>query len=1199
MQYLRGSVVSARRGGTRRFQNRILITNELIGSYKRLMLKIAIFLITAGMLSSGSILAQQNGAILGTVTDPQGAVIPNATVTATDQNKGVLVRSTKSNESGNFQLQPLGPGLYVIEVKAAGMSTLRRENITLDIAQNLSLGNLPVAVGSEAQVVTVDTQPVLIQTTDSQHADVITSKEVTEISMNGRDFQSLIRTLPGIVSNDQSDFRLAFNNTDAFHVNGMRGSANNVFLDGSINTDVGANDGQYTQLSIDATGEFRVLTGNFNAEYGRSPGVQIQINTKAGGRQFHGTAYEFNREDGFDANLYENKNKAVASPKSKLRFNQFGANIGGPILIPRFSSGDHKKLFFFYNYEGTRATQPRNAPSTGRAAFDVPNSAQLTGDFSSLLRSGLIVNGDTKQPTIYHTGQLFRPGTIIRDSGGNAIGGTPYVGNIIPQSSFSKNAPAWVNLFGRAYTKGVNNPVPNDPSQTEVNFQDTYQFKKNQNVARADYNVNDKLNMFFRWVNDSQRESQQFGIFSYDAFPVLPQYREKPGASWSFNVDQVLSPSITNETILTFNHLTQRVDVNTAPANYDQTALGFSFQQLYPATNLRNKYPGFNSGGFFAFDFPPGWHSEGRTLGTTDNLTKVISAHTLKTGGFFNIVKSGQQPSFTEAPFFDFSAGQSNLNDTGNGLANTLLGNYLNVSQSNGVFFGAFKFYQWEIFAQDTWKVSHRLTLDYGLRYAYLGPTFTYGKLLANYFDPARYNPANAAVIQTASGLTQGSIIGGDPFNGLVQEGTNGIPAGYAKHRYNNFEPRFGFAYDAFGNGKTAIRAGAGIFHERVRQNINSFDLLGNPPLSYTPQLFNGNIDTLSPALIASGTRFPVGINAFDRAGQVPTYYGYNLGLQQDLGHQIVFGATYVGNHGSHEQYQVNLNQLPVGTTTTPQANGKTVLQNANGVSNAIVPYKGFSSIGYTLYGANSSYNSLQATITRRFTRSLTLSADYTWSKAIDLTDDDNNTNEILDTYHPKRDYAVAGWDRTNVANITYVYTAPDFRNRNALIHYGLGGWEITGITRFWSGQPFTVTANGNAGTLGAGPRADYNGGGNLYPHRYNQWFNPFLFSRPLDGSLGNTGRNQFRQPGFQNWDVSLFKNFVFNESTRVQLRLETFNTFNHTEFGGLFTGINGPNPGSAPTAATSAASGTVGQSGAVANTRDPRNVQIGGKFYF
>ena len=1132
----------------------------------------------------------QTGVIQGTVTDSTGAVIPNASVTATDTGKGVLARDTTTNGSGNFQLQPLSTGIYLIEIKAPGFSTLQRENINLDISQTLNLGNLLLAPGSDATVVTVDSTPDLIETTTSEHSDVITAKEVTETSLNGRDFQSLIRTLPGVVSNDTSDFRLAFNNTDSFHVNGLRGSANNVYLDGSINTDVGANDGQYTQLSLDATGEFKLLTGNYNAEYGRSPGVQILINTKAGGRQFHGTAYEFNREDGFDANKYELNH--TGSPRAKLRFNQFGGNISGPILIPKLSSGDHKKLFFFYNYEGTRATQPRNTPNNGQAYYDIPAAPQLTGDFSGLLQPSFITYTDAsgnKATSPYHNGQLFVPGTIVRDSGGNPYSGTPIAGNIIA-GGLSRQAPAWAKLLGRAYSLGVNTPV--NAATTRVSFQDTYQFKKDQHVVRIDFNPNDKTSTFFRWVNDSQRESQQFGIFSYDAFPILPQYREKPGASWSFNINNVISPTLTNEAIFTYNHLTQRVDVNTAKANYDQTALGFDYQQLYPGTNLRSKYPGFNAGGFFAFDFPPGWHSEGRTLGFTDNIVKTLGAHTVKTGGFVNIVRSGQQPSFTEAPFFDFSSGSQNVNDAGNPVANLLFGNYANVSQTNGIFYGAFEFHQWEIFGQDTWRVNHRLTLDYGLRYAYLGPTYTYGKFLQNYFDPSRYNPSNAAVIQTASGLTQGSIIGGDPFNGIVQEGTNGIPAGFAKHRYNNFQPRVGFAMDVFGDGRTAFRGGAGIFNERIRQNNDSFDGLGNPPLSYTPQLYNGNIDTLSPALIAGGTRFPVGINAFDKAGQVPTYYGYNLGLQQQLGYKVVLGMTYVGNTARHLQYTFNLNTLPVGTTTA-QSFSNTGRQ----VPNSVVPYKGYSSINYTKYDASSNYNGLQVVLTRRFSKSFTLTGDYTFSRSIDLTDDDNNTNEILDIYNPKRDRAVAGFDRTNVFNVNYIYTAPEFRNRNFLVRSAIGGWEITGITRAWSGTPFTVVSNGNAGNLsGSGVRADYTPQGGLYSKRYTQYFNPLLFSRPLDGSLGNTSRNQFRGPGFQNWDISLFKNFIFNESTRVQLRLETFNTFNHTQFAGVNGGINAPNPGDSP---TTGPNGTLGSSGSVNSVRNPRNVQIGGKFYF
>ena len=1151
------------------------------------------------LLLSASAAFAQNGTITGIVTDQSGAIIPNASIKATDQQKGAVILETTSKQTGEFQLQPLPPSTYTLQISAPGMSTLQRTNLIVELSQTLNLGPVALAVGAADTTVTVDIQPSLVETTTSEHSDVITSKEITETPLNGRDFASLVRTLPGIVSNNTSDFNLQFNSTTGFFVNGYRSSANNVYLDGAINTDVGANDGQYTQLSLDGVGEFKVLSGNYNAEYGRSPGVNIQINTKSGTRQFHGTVWEFNRNDFYDANKYELNNAGNKIPK--LRYNIFGANIGGPVIVPHFSSGDHKKLFFFYNYEGTRATQPRNAPTTGQAFYQLPAPAQLTGDFSSLYKPGFITFVDpagNKVNTPYQVGQIFQPGTIKYDGNGNIMSGVPYAGNIVPSSQFSKQAPAWQKLLSRGYTFGPNSQVSGDPSQVSVSFEDSYQFNKNQNATRIDYAASDKLNLFFRWVNDSQREAQQFGIFGYNAFPILPEYREKPGASWAVGVNNIITPSLTNEVIFQYNHLTQRVDVNTPTANYDQGALGFNFQQLYPGTNLRNKYPQFSAGGFFDNTFAPGWHSEGRTLGITDTVAKTIGVHTVKFGGFVNEVKSGQQPSFEEAANFNFNPTQSNPNDTGNGVANLLLGNYSNVSQTNGIFYGSFKFYQWEIFGQDTWRVTPRLSLDYGLRYAYLGPTYTYGKFLQNYFDPSRYNPANAAIIQTASGLTQGSIIGGDPFNGIVQEGTNGIPSGLAKHRYNNFQPRVGFAYDVFGDGKTAFRGGAGIFNERIRQNNQSFDGLGNPPLSYTPQLYNGNIDNLSPALVASGTRFPVGINAFDKAGQIPTYYGYSLGIQQQLPANVVLSISYVGDTGRHEQYSYNLNTLPVGAANAIVNNsGQSLLQSVNGQGNAIVPYKGYSSIFFTKYDANSNYNGLQTQLQRRFSRNLVVTADYTFSKTIDLTDDDDVTNEILDAYHPQRDRAVAGWDRTNVFNLTYVYTAPTFQNHSFAYRSALGGWELSGISRFWSGQPFTVTSNGNAGNLsGSGVRANYTPqpGQQLYTKKYTQYFNPLLFSSPADNTLGNTGRNQFRGPGINNWNISLYKNFLFTESTRLQLRLDTFNTFNHTQFATVISNINTNVGGGAPVTA-----GNRSNSGSVSSTYDPRNLQLAAKFFF
>src|SRR5687767_4464822 len=286
----------------------------------------------------------QTGTIQGILTDPQGAVIANAKVTATDEAKNIVVRETTSGSDGAFYLRNLLPGLYTVRSEVTGFKALDRTGLRLDQNQIMDLGAVGLQVGQTSESVTIEAEVPLVETATANKSFVITSRQVTELSLNGRDFQSLIRTLPGVVSNDRSDFRLAFNNTDAFNINGLRGSNNNVFLDGTINTDVGANDGQFTQISLDAVGEFKVQTSTFNAEYGRNPGVLIAINTKSGTKDFHGTLYHFLRNNYFDARLPFDTTGTTAP----LRFNQFGGNIGGPIFLPKVSPRNNRRMFFFF-----------------------------------------------------------------------------------------------------------------------------------------------------------------------------------------------------------------------------------------------------------------------------------------------------------------------------------------------------------------------------------------------------------------------------------------------------------------------------------------------------------------------------------------------------------------------------------------------------------------------------------------------------------------------------------------------------------------------------------------------------------------------------------------------------------------------------------------------------------------------------------
>jgi hypothetical protein len=1180
----------------------------------------------------------QTGSITGTLVDAQGGAVAGANVKAVDQNKGVVVREAISGPDGLFILQPLLPGVYTLRISSKGMKDLVQPDLNLDQNQTLGLGSVTMSVGAASETVTVEATTPLVETADSDHSNVIDSKQVTETLLNGRDFQSLMKTLPGVVSNNGSDFQLQFNNTDQMHVNGLRGSANNVFLDGAINTDVGANDGQYTQLSMDAVGEFKVETANFAAEYGRNPGVLIAINTKSGGQSYHGTAYEFNRQDGFGAIPFGQTTSA------KLRFNQYGANIGGPIILPKLSPRNNKKMFFFFNYEGTRGLRPGNSQFNSQVisglgrGYTLPNPNIFAGDFSSQYGTGIecitpdathpggpvgsCTGGQTENPNLYQNGQIFHPGTITFTDAGQVYNGTPYVNNQIPVTDFGSQATAWIKYWQQAYLPGT---VPLNGTALTANkyfvpFNETYQLNKHQEVLRYDWNINAKTNFFFRWVDDSQQE-QYHNLFDFADYPILPEFRKKPGSSWSWNLVNTISPTITNEFIFSYNHLTQVVDIlpGTPTSVYDRDALGFTFQQLYPGSNLDNRAPVLNNccnGTFTGGSFRPGWHSEARQFTWTDNVTKILGNHAIKLGVFFDYNQAGQQPVWDDTVFFQFNTGSGNPRDSANYVANVLFGNFTQAQQTNGVFFGAFRFHQVEAFAQDSWKVNRRLTVDYGLRWAYLGPTYTVQPFFQNYFVPSLYDPAQAVTLNTTPGNYFGAICSaalqalpggqcpgvtsfGNPYNGIRQE-NHGLPEGGADHRYNNFGPRLGFAYDVFGNGKTAVRGGFGIFYERIRQNVNSFDALGNPPLSYTATVFNNNVDNLGPQDI-TGVLSPSGVNAFDKKGQIPTTYGYSLGVQHELPAHFGLEVAYVGNVGRHLQYQYNLNALPVGSVL-----------NTNGENIAFFgPYAGYSNINWTSYSANSSYNSLQVRVIRRFGKSLTATADYVWSKAMDLEDNDNGNinatngggNALTDPFNPKRDWARAGYDRKNVFNLNAIYSIPDFLHSGGPIKYLTAGWQVGALWKWWSGVPLDVllangpsgSYTGNAGNFVGVVRPNLISGVNPYLGKNNStWLNPAAFAAPTDGSVGDIGRNSFTGPGINNWDMSIFKNINITEHMYFQLRLEAYNVFNHPQ----------PNNVNVNFAFTSAGSSTFLQTGGVNpgvvnGYRDPRAIQLGGKFYF
>ena len=1130
----------------------------------------------------------QSAQIQGKVADEQGGALPGAQVQAIDEEKGVIARQVTSGADGFFSLVALLRGRYTVRAEISGFKTLERRGLVLDPGQVLDLGELKLAVGALTETVDVVAASPVIETGTSQKSYTISDTQVRELSLNGRDFTSLLKTLPGVATND-TGFRLAFNSTEGFMVNGLRQSMNNVMLDGTPNTDTGANDGQYTQLSLDAVGEFKLQNSAFNAEFGRNAGVLITSTTRSGGQQFHGTLYGFRRDGKWDSVPFD----SLTGAKVPLDYKQIGGNLGGWLPLPGLSNASNKKLFFFVNHESTRAKQPQGA------FLDVFHPDLLNGDFRRLLRFNADGTPVTLAGTTFNVGTVFRPGTINRNAADAITGGVPFENNIVPRSEWNQNAQGFLNVLRQIYgqvdmTRAVQ--VPNSPEFLRVPYDVVYNFRKDQEVVRIDYHASASTSMFFRAVTDAQREGNPRGIFSTQTFPVVPMFREKPGQSYSFNLYNVISPKITNEVIIGFTNLDQVVDKEDglSPDRYDRDRLGFHIGDLYPEgahggpVNIANKFPNFNCGTNCSFQpFPLTWRSEAPEIAITDNLTRQRGEHSFKIGVFFNMAFKAQQPSW-DMGTFNFSPSAQVTNNTNYGLANLLLGNYQTYTQSNGIYYGDFRYKGLEGYGQDTWRPTPRLTLDYGLRVAYLGPTYTTGRFLQNYFVPDAYDPSKAVTIFTGAGVLRGSIIPGTGsyFNGMIEEGSAGLPRG-AIDQTVNLAPRGGFSWDVTGDGLTAVRGGFGIFYERFRQNNLNFDGLGNPPLSYTPRLFGGNVDQISPALVNSGVRFPVSVIGASRTGHPPRTYSWYAGVQRQLPWNLALDAAYVGNRGRNFAYVRNINQLPLAATITNPP--------PNNTPDAIRPYRGYTAANMVEFGAESAYEALQARLTRRFGGRFTANVAYTLARALDHVDTD--TNAIGYYLDLDREWGPSGLDRRQQVTIDYVYQLPDIGTKwlnNAAGRALLDGWQLAGISRFWSGPPLTIISNGNPGTTGGGVRANYLGG-EIYPAEQTRltWFNPLVFGRPADGTLGSTPKGFLRGPRINQSDISLFKNTRVRDRVNIQLRLETFNTFNQIQFNGINTGVNVPNAGQAVTDATR---GILGQ---VTSYRAPRQIQAGLKIYF
>ncbi len=1117
------------------------------------------------------------GRISGTVQDANGAGVPNASVKVINTANN-SERTVTSDENGFYTITNLPVAVYTIEAEAKGYkkALVSGQSVTADARLTV---DLKMEVGEVSETVEiVGAAGETVNTTSGEVSRVIDQQQVQNLALNGRNYIQLLSFVPGValLNDDQLELTtsLATNNQS---INGNRGQTNNVTIDGGFNLQSGSNASQINNLGIDYIQEVKIQTSNFSAEYGRNSGAQVSLVTRSGGNDFHGSAFEFIRNDKLDARSF------FAPVRPALRFNNFGYSFGGPIF--------KDKLFFFGGQEWKyirrlSAAQRRTVPSLN----------ELNGDFSLRLRGpdGLVGTADDGvlrdpnnaantcvAPVINAQGVITTPANRTGCFGGNNVA----LRNIIPANRITTDGRAIANVFQTAI--GLATAFTNSPVGNNVTFQQPNPLDYREDLLRIDYRINSKHTLYGRYIHDKNVLIDPFGTFITTQLPTIPSLRKRPGTSIQLSHSWMISPTFINEAKATGAIVAQRI-----PPDGDlwkRETYGFQFQQLFfNGGRFENSIPDTTINGFASFfGAARSLLSPTTDINASDTVTLVRGNHTFKTGLSVTRNRIDQNARTTYAGQVDFNTG-GNTRTSNNSFADALLGNFRTYSEQALDPMGFFRFTQTEAFVADSWKVSRKLSLELGMRYQYGQPIYTQANNLAN-FDPSRYDPAQAVTI-----LANGNIDttrGGNRFNGLVRAGDGvpseelgrvpggdsaavlavptGAPRGlYEGHHY--FMPRVGFAYSPFDDNKTSIRGGFGMYYDRIEGNL-IFPSLSNPPYATSAQFQNANLSNITGG---STTAAPFAqINAVNPELDTPYTMSYSLSLQRELPYGIFAEAAYVGNLGRHLIRQPDINQP---TFEQLRAN---LPPGPNVNVNALRPFKGYTAIRMRLSDSTSNYHGMQLYAAKR-KGDLLMTTSYTWSKV--LTDASGFNDNPEDPFNRKFNYGPATFDRRHVFALTYTYNVRMFSRTRGFVKAVLDGYEISGVTRLQSG-PY-LTASGTANSVFGNRRADCLSSEALFEDGErgpNNWARREAFAIAPDTRRGTCGVGTLLGPGAQTWDFSLRRNFGLTERFKLRFQADIFNAFNRTNFRDLESNLS------------SAAFGTISTSG------PPRNIQFGLKLTF
>jgi hypothetical protein len=1177
-----------------------------------------------------------SGSITGTVKDTAGAPIADAVVNITEPSTR-LSRQVRTNNAGIFVAPQLPPGKYNIAVEKSGFKRLEKTEIILNAIDLVNAGDFVMDVGEVTETVTVtaDSGRIEIQSETGERSGVVTGTQIKELALNGRNYQDFLKTLPGVLTGTVTGSQISSSTgrLGDYSVNGTRTNQKELTVDGSSNIDTGNNFDTHASLNPDAIAEMKVLTSNFQAEYGRAGGAFIAVVSKSGTSEFHGGARYFHRHEGMNANNYfrnaqgRNAQGVEVQPRNLYRYNNVGYDIGGPISLPEKIFGpiggfnkNKDKLFFYWNQEWYEQLAPEGARN-----IRVPTLAERNGDFSQTVDG----NGN--------------PITII-----SPFTRQPYLNNRIPADDLNKfpSGQAILNLY----------PLPNVSGRNDFNYTSSVSTKypRREDILRVDWNISERTRLTGRYTNNKEERLLSYGSFaSEQSFPLSPISFPRPGRNGVLTLTHTFSPTLTNEFI--FGPSSNFIDLRPADDNALARTHNINVPKLFPDIGF-GYIPNFRFGGIGGINDSGGnsgqsgsavpsfpntnynglpFINQNHTFNFIDNVSKIVGSHTFKAGFYAQRSRKDQTVFARTDGNINFNNDRNNPFNTGHPYSNALLGVYNSYTQANNFVKGFYRYWNVEGYIQDNWKATPRLTLDYGLRLSWYEPQYDTARQTGA-FNPSQYDPARGYRLYTpvcvgmvtgipvypcrsggsvanlraidpallAAGIAPNldntrpsNYIGafvpgtGDLANGIGQA-SEGYPRGGYDDRGVQWGPRFGFAYNLTGDGKTIIRGGAGISYDRVQGNI-AFDQIANPPTVLQPQLTNEFLANITPCPLGTppeqcGLLAPTDVIGYARDGHLPTIYSMSLSIQRDIGFNTVVDIAYVGTLSRHLFLARQLNATPFGYLFTAAAQDPT--QFPGGVvpadgdpsipqaykdsglkfdgskalpANLLRPYPGLGGIRYQENVASSNFNSLQVAVNRRFSRGFTFSAAYTWSKAMGTAPGDGN---FVNPYNTRLyDYRLLDFDRTHAFVATYVYDLPKLGTRfgnNRLTKGLLDGWQISGITSLISGNPLELGVgigggvNSNQRITGSWtepPRFRLKGDPTRGPN--GLVINPDAFIIPELGSLGQGERNYLRNPGINNTDLSIFKNIPLGnpDSNRmIQLRVEAFNVFNHTQFSGI-----------------------------------------------